>query len=1146
MSLMTPGHEGYAAGDLARHMPSAVWSRADTGASAALASLLVRTRSSLGGVHGPSEPFARAAAGTGESLAGACLLWMIDETGRELLLNAACDADPNRLAVIAGALARARHSVGDPHFATAMLSPGPYTIDPVRWGDLTGWQDQQAWEPLTRLGPAALTIIALRVRDTTPGLIALLTESSLPGLARAQVAQLELLADRLAQALEGPPAPENRQAPESPPAPGARPASDGLPISGNPATRTDSDPDRELVDRSRYSAGVVSLLSDVGAVLVVACDGAGTILEMEGGLRSELYRGRGPVVGERFLDLFRDHRDLTDLASRALGGEHVRAAQVRFGALTLEAWATPLGGGDGRSPGFAAVFVDASARVTAEQAVVSAARRQAALVAQIGDVVLVISAEGKLQYANPATERMLGYQWRTGDGIDILSLVHPEDRDRCRNEIEDAKRRPGTQEASEFRLRHADGSYRSVRSVTDNRLDDDAVAGLVLTLRDVTDDYVVPPAAVSQRTERPGALADLGRWALAGLDYPDLVADAVKVLVAQSSADFVHVFDALPDADFITLSATNGESDASGELLSADPTSSPASFALVTQQTVVSDDLSTEQRFEVPELWTSAGAVSLVEVPIPGADMPVGVIGVSSGQRQAFASDDVNFVEAVANVLAAARARSRAEDAIRQQALRDPLTGLPNRLVLADHVNVANAGSPSLTAMSGAERTVFVLDIDRFKEINDTLGHAVGDVVLLEVSRRLERLGEPIELVARLGGDEFALVARAGVPEDESLSARNDEDRLAANILSTLGESIEVGGVNLRLRCSVGIASADIDREGTPLGIPALLRRAEAAMYQAKSEHQGVRRYSDELERSSLSRLALASELAEAIDQGHLRLDYQPKVRCADGGITGVEALVRWQHPTRGLLLPDVFVPLAEQTGIIRELTSWVLLRALAECAAWHRAGYAIPVAVNLSAGTVHDPALLDAVISATSRAGLPPAAIELEITESAVMRDPAGALRSLEALTSRGVRFSLDDFGTGYSSLGYLQRLPVSSVKVDKSFVTPLGKGNDAVAGAIVRAIVELGHSLNLDVIAEGVDSAIGQSAVTALGCDAMQGFFIARPMEPLALQSWISGRGLRGDRSQTGGALQAPGRLEPGGSAQGQLPGDYGLGQR
>jgi EAL domain-containing protein (putative c-di-GMP-specific phosphodiesterase class I) len=275
-------------------------------------------------------------------------------------------------------------------------------------------------------------------------------------------------------------------------------------------------------------------------------------------------------------------------------------------------------------------------------------------------------------------------------------------------------------------------------------------------------------------------------------------------------------------------------------------------------------------------------------------------------------------------------------------------------------------------------------------------------------------------------------------------------------------------------------------------------------MYQAKAERRGVRRYSGDLERSSLTRLALAGELAEAIDKGELRLDYQPKVDSHTRAVTGVEALVRWRHPTRGLLLPDVFVPLAEQTGMIRELTNWVLAKALSECASWHRSGRLIPVAVNLSAATVHDPELMDAVTKAVSHSGLPPESVELEITESAVMFDPDGALRSLQALVDYGVRLSLDDFGTGYSSLSYLQRLPVTAVKIDKSFVEPLLR--DDTARAIVHSVVDLAHSLQLSVIAEGVDSAAVMEQLTALGCDALQGFYVAIPMSPDRLEQWIS----------------------------------------
>jgi diguanylate cyclase (GGDEF)-like protein len=594
---------------------------------------------------------------------------------------------------------------------------------------------------------------------------------------------------------------------------------------------------------------------------------------------------------------------------------------------------------------------------------------------------------------------------------------------------------------------------------------------------------------------RQAALADLGRWALAGLGYANLVEDAVTMLAEQLEVDFVHVFDAMTDTAFVTLTASCGHGPAGPELLSTDPTSSPVAFALVTQETVICDDLASEARFEIPDLWARSEAMSVIEAPIPGQDSPTGVIGVGCRSPRHFVEEDVSLVVAVANVLAAAAARNRAENAIRDQALHDPLTGLPNRLVLADHGHAIAV--PKQSEMSGVKRTVLVLDIDRFKEVNDTLGYALGDLVLLEVARRLHELGEPVEIVARLGGDEFAVVASSATDPAEP-------EALAVRLLAALSEPIEVGGVRLRLRGSVGIAEAAVDDAGASLGVPALLRRAEVAMYQAKADRRGIRRYSDDLERSSISRLELAGELADAIDKDEFKLDYQPKVDAITRVVTGVEALVRWRHPTRGLLVPDAFIPLAEQTGMIRELTNWVLAKALSECSAWHRAGHFIPVAVNLSAATVHDPELMGAVTTAVSRSGLPPKSVELEITESAVMFDPEGALRSLESLVEYGVRLSLDDFGTGYSSLSYLQRLPVTAVKIDKSFVEPLL--SDGTARAIVRSVVELAHGLGLSVIAEGVDSAAVMEQLTAIGCDALQGFYVANPMSPARLEEWIA----------------------------------------
>jgi diguanylate cyclase (GGDEF)-like protein len=600
-------------------------------------------------------------------------------------------------------------------------------------------------------------------------------------------------------------------------------------------------------------------------------------------------------------------------------------------------------------------------------------------------------------------------------------------------------------------------------------------------------------------TARQAAFADLGRWALVGLAYPNLVEDAISLLFEQLQLDFVHVFEAMPDAAFVSMTASRGHDSDGSELLSTDPTSSPVSFALVTQETVTCDDLARETRFEIPELWTRSEAMSVIEAPIPGADSPAGVLGVGCRSPRHFAEEDVSFVVAVANVLAAASARGRAEDAIRDQVLHDPLTGLANRLVLAEHGHSIAAPKPS--ELSGVRRALLVLDIDRFKEVNDTLGHALGDLVLLEVAHRLRDLGDPAELVARLGADEFAIVA-------SGVSGPDDADALAARVLGLLSEPIDVGGVRLRLRASIGIADAALDESGANLGVPALLQRAEIAMHQAKADRRGTRRYSDELERSSISRLALASELADAIDNDELRLDYQPKIDSITKMVTGVEALVRWRHPSGALLLPDAFIPLAEQTGMIRELTNWVLAKALSECAAWHRAGHFIPVAVNLSAATVHDPELMGAVTAALTASGLPPSSIEIEITESAIMFDPEGALMSLESLVDYGVRLSLDDFGTGYSSLSYLQRLPVTAVKIDKSFVEPLL--SDDTARAIVHSVVELAHSLGLSVIAEGVDSAPVMEQLTALGCDGLQGFYVASPMGPALLESWIASKAI------------------------------------
>ena len=1017
--------------------------------------------------------------------------------------------------LVARALGKARPSAVLGLLGRVLSTGAPVEAPEAAWHQLGEWGDIDALGLLEATGPMSFCLVPVRARSRTLGAL-LLARPAPDGVATlSERTLLQDIADQI----------------------GLAAANDRLAR----ATQAHLSARRAAEDALRSSEARVRGIARAGPVLLFAYDRDGIVTLLDGGLLAEFGQLPGVFVGRSFFSVYEDYPEFLELGRRLLDGEQLKCVPVPLQGHDLEVWGVPLLTARAEPDGAAGIIVDVSARVAAERQVLGATRRQTALVEHASDVIIVMAKDGALLYANPAARRLLGEQSREGDLLDVPSLIHPDDRDRVQRHFSEAATHPGSAPAIEYRIAHADGTWRTVESIGNNMIDDPAVMGFVVTLRDITTRRA-SEERLRSNAGRQAALADLGRWALVGLAFHNLVEDAVTLLAEQLEVDFVHMFEAMPDTSFVTLTASHGHGPFGPELLSTDPTSSPVSFALVTQETVICDDLAREARFEIPDLWTRSQAMSVIEVPIPGQDSPAGVLGAGSRTARGFPEEDVNFVVAVANVLAAAAARSRAEGAIRDQALHDPLTGLPNRLVLADHGHTIAVPKPS--EMSGVERTVLVLDIDRFKEINDTLGHALGDLVLLEVARRLRELGDPVELVARLGGDEFAVVAS---------SAREpvDADAMAARLLAALAEAIYVGGVKLRLRGSVGVAVPDIDEKGASLGVSALLRRAEVAMYQAKAERRGVRRYSDDLERSSVTRLALASELADAVDKGELRLDYQPKIDAHTSAVTGVEALVRWRHPTRGLLLPDVFVPLAEQTGMIRELTNWVLTKALSECSGWHRSGHLIPVAVNLSAATVHDPELMDAVATAVGRSGLPPESVELEITESAVMLDPEGALRSLEALVAYGVRLSLDDFGTGYSSLSYLQRLPVTAVKIDKSFVEPLLR--DDTAKAIVHAVVDLAHSLQLSVIAEGVDSAAVMEQLTTLGCDALQGFYVAIPMSPDRLEHWIAthagssarprprgsvSRGAAGRRSSASSSAQrsasCPGKIGAGRSAR------------
>jgi diguanylate cyclase (GGDEF)-like protein len=416
----------------------------------------------------------------------------------------------------------------------------------------------------------------------------------------------------------------------------------------------------------------------------------------------------------------------------------------------------------------------------------------------------------------------------------------------------------------------------------------------------------------------------------------------------------------------------------------------------------------------------------------------------------------------------------------RHQATHDALTGLPNWELLRDRL----AQGLAAASRSDGEVALLLIDLDRFKEINDTLGHSYGDKLLRQVGPRLQSVLREGDTVARFGGDEFAvLLSRVdGVGEAEQVAAR---------LRDALHRPFDVDGVALDVEASVGIAISPWHGTDTE----ALLRNADIAMYVAKEHKAGAVVFEPEEHVTAPTRLTVLGDLRRALEgTGELFLNYQPKYTLAGERIEGMEALLRWQHPTQGLIPPGDFIPAAEGTGIILRLTEHVLELSLAQMRAWRDAGHEVPVAVNLSTRCLLDAALPEMVARLLARHGVPARLLRLEVTESAVMGDAARCMEVLQRLHDLGVKLSIDDFGTGYSSMAYLRRLPVDELKIDRSFV--LGMTTTAHDAVLVRTAIDLGHNLGLTVVAEGVEGAEHVAALRELGCDIAQGYHFARPM--------------------------------------------------
>jgi diguanylate cyclase (GGDEF)-like protein len=593
-----------------------------------------------------------------------------------------------------------------------------------------------------------------------------------------------------------------------------------------------------------------------------------------------------------------------------------------------------------------------------------------------------------------------------------------------------------------------------------------------------------------QHTRQHDAVARLGQIALREHDLKTLLDEVVAAVAETLDVQLCAVLKLSEDEQALEITSSIGYRGVEMSLPAGRGTQ--AGYALRTREPVVAEDLRSERRFD-PASLLEQGVVSGMNAVIEGNEQPFGVVSAHSTQLRHFSADDVNFLVAVANVLSAAIERHRKEEITRHASLHDPLTGLPNRALALDRLDLALARRKR----EGIDVAMLMLDLDRFKIINDSLGHAVGDDLLLALASRLRGAVRPSDTVARLSGDEFVVVCErpAGV---------RDVVALAERIADAVSRPFALASGEHFLTASIGIAMAEAAADTSA----SLLRDADAAMYRAKQRGPGRYELFDATVRAQvLARLRTETELRQAIDHGRLRVYYQPILAVATGRPVAIEALVRWEHPERGLIAPLDFVPIAEETGLIIELGRHVLEAACEQGASWQRRyDPRLQMFVNVSGCQLANPLFPAEVADIASRSGMLPGTLGLEVTESVLVDETAASMTVLGNLEARGLRLVLDDFGTGYSSLSYLRRFPLDGVKVDRSFTDGLGSSRQDAA--IMKAIVEMCRVLGLAVIAEGVESESQLQQLRDLGCEQVQGYLLCRPLPADEIREFLDRR--------------------------------------
>jgi diguanylate cyclase (GGDEF)-like protein len=582
-------------------------------------------------------------------------------------------------------------------------------------------------------------------------------------------------------------------------------------------------------------------------------------------------------------------------------------------------------------------------------------------------------------------------------------------------------------------------------------------------------------AALRESEGRFRSLARLGQSAVVKSEPAELIEKAARA-----------IFDALaPEAvAYVDMDPGTGELELRTLVAPAAPDARPAPVRCPPDspilQVLASGQLLLTEGAALPFPWArDLDRVALA--PVRTDDEVRGVLLVCSRPAAAFADEELNFLQATTNVLSTALQRFDSEAKLAYLAQFDPLTGLPNRALLADRfsqmiVQATRRDTPL---------AVLFIDLDQFKDVNDTMGHAGGDTLLKQVALRLQEAVRAGDTVARISGDEFAIVLTDLVrPEDAAL--------VAQKIIDGLGMPVDVDGMEVFVTASVGIAAFPADG----MEAETLIGAADAAMYRAKqSGGNAYQFFTAEINQRSRARVQLGAELRRALEREEFVLFYQPRYRLAGREPSGAEALLRWQHPERGVVFPNEFIPVLEETGLIVPVGEWAIRRACEDLKRWHAGGRGIgPVSVNLSARQFRQPDLHERIKLLVSASGVDPRLIEFEITESQLMQDPQHAIQVMRAVCDAGMSIAIDDFGTGYSSLAYLTRFPVSALKIDHSFVRNMSRDkNDAT---IVRTIIEMAHSLGFTVVAEGVETEEQATLLSLLRCEQAQGYLFGRPM--------------------------------------------------